>query len=299
MSVASGHERADSRIGPGVMPEPAKWRPRRLEKDQLLVHAVLIVATLFAVAPLIWCIFASFKSFKEVMESGTLLPHTWTLESYRAVFGLSNLWIGFRNTVVVSFTVTAVTVLTSTMAGYVLAKYRFWGRDALFVLLLATLMVPFAVILIPLYITVGSMGLSNHLGGVIVTGLCNTFGIFLMRQFMGSIPYEMLEAARIDGTSEWRIFIQLVIPLSASPMAALAILVFLGVWNDYLWPLVVLSSEDEQTLPLVLAGLQGFYSTRYDYLIAAAILTTIPLMLAYLFGSKYMIRGIAMTGLKF
>jgi multiple sugar transport system permease protein len=299
MSVASGHERADSRIGPRVMPEPAKRQARRLEKDQLLVHAVLIIAALVAVSPLVWCIFASFKPFKEVMESGTLLPHTWTLDSYRTVFGLSNLWIGFRNTVVVSFSVTAVTVLTSTMAGYVFAKYKFWGKEPLFLLLLATLMVPFAVILIPLYITVGSMGLSNHLGGVIVTGLCNTFGIFLMRQFMGSIPYEMLEAARVDGTSEWRIFIQLVIPLSASPMAALAILVFLGVWNDYLWPLVVLSSQDEQTLPLILNGLQGYYDTRYDYLIAAAIVTVIPLMIAYLFGSKYMIRGIAMTGLKF
>ncbi len=299
MSVASGHERADTRIGPRVMPEPAKRQVRWLEKDQLLIHAMLIIAALVAVSPLVWCIFASFKPFKEVMESGSLLPRTWTLDSYRTVFGLSNLWIGFRNTVVVSFSVTAVTVLTSTMAGYVFAKYRFWGKEPLFLLLLATLMVPFAVILIPLYITVGSMGLSNHLGGVIVTGLCNTFGIFLMRQFMGSIPYEMLEAARIDGTSEWRIFVQIVIPLSASPMAALAILVFLGVWNDYLWPLVVLSSQDEQTLPLILNGLQGYYDTRYDYLIAAAIVTVIPLMIAYLFGSKYMIRGIAMTGLKF
>jgi multiple sugar transport system permease protein len=299
MSVASGHERADSRIGARVTPGTTKPRAPRVEKDQILAHAVLIVATFVAVAPLVWCIFASFKPFKEVMESGTLLPHTWTLASYKSVLGLSNLWIGFRNTVVVSFTITVVSVLTSTLAGFVFAKYNFWGKEQLFLLLLATLMVPFAVILVPLYITIGSMGLSNQLGGVIITGLCNTFGIFLMRQFMGSIPFEMLEAARIDGTSEWRIFFQMVIPLSASPMAALAILIFLGVWNDYLWPLVVLSTQDNQTLPLILAGLQGYYIERYDYLIAAAILTVIPLMTAYLFGSKYMIRGIAMTGLKF
>jgi ABC-type glycerol-3-phosphate transport system permease component len=120
-----------------------------------------------------------------------------------------------------------------------------------------------------------------------------------MRQFMGNIPFELLEAARIDGSSEWRIFFQMVIPLSASPMAALSILIFLGVWNDFLWPSVVLSDQDKQTLPLILNGLQGYYQTQYDYLIAAAILTVIPLMIAYLFGSKYMIRGIAMTGLKF
>jgi ABC-type glycerol-3-phosphate transport system permease component len=299
MSVASGHERVDSRIGARVTPGPDRRRLRGVEPDQILAHAVLIIAAILAVSPLVWCIFASFKTFKEVMESPTLIPQHWTLASYQTVFGLSNLWIGFRNTVVVAFSVTAVSVITSTTAGFVFAKYRFWGKEALFLLLLATLMVPFAVILIPLYITVGSMGLSNHLGGVIVTGLCNTFGIFLMRQFMGSIPYEMLEAARIDGTSEWRIFIQMIIPLSASPMAALSILIFLGVWNDYLWPLVVLSSQDEQTLPLILNGLQGYYDTRYDYLIAAAIVTVIPLMAAYLFGSKYMIRGIAMTGLKF
>jgi multiple sugar transport system permease protein len=299
MSVASGHERADGTTVTPVTPAPTRRRARRIDLDQVLVHAVLIVAAFIAVAPLIWCIFASFKPFKEVMESPTLLPQTWTLASYKAVFGLSNIWTGFRNTVIVASSVTVVSVVTSTMAGYVFAKYRFWGKEALFLMLLASLMVPFAVILVPLYITIGNLGFSNQLTGVIITGLCNVFGIFLMRQFMSSIPYELLEAARIDGASEWRIFAQLVIPLSASPMAALAILIFLGVWNDYLWPLVVLSSQDRQTLPLILNGLQGYYNTRYDYLIAAAILTVIPLMVAYLFGSKYMIRGIAMTGLKF
>lgn len=297
MSAITDHGRVAGRAGTSTPPRPR--RRMRLEKDQLLVHVVLILAAFVALAPLVWCVFASFKPFKEVMESRTLLPQTWTLDAYRTVFGLSNIWTGLRNTAVVATSVTIVSVATSTLAGYVFAKYIFWGRDQLFLLLLATLMVPFAVILVPLYITVGSMGFSNQLSGVIVTGFCNTFGIFLMRQFMSSIPYELLEAARIDGASEWRIFLQLVIPLSASPMAALAILIFLGVWNDYLWPLVVLTSQDKQTLPLILNGLQGYYNTRYDYLITAAILTVIPLMIAYLFGSKYMIRGIAMTGMKF
>ena len=190
MTVAPGQERAAGLVGgAGTHPVPPRRRRIRVEKDQLLVHAVLTLAAFIALAPLVWCIFASFKPFKEVMESQTLLPHIWTLNAYQTVFGLSNIWTGFRNTVIVSVSVTAVSVLTSTVAGFVFAKYTFWGRDQLFLLLLATLMVPFAVILVPLYITVGNLGLSNQLGGVIVTGLCSTFGIFLMRQFMGSIPY--------------------------------------------------------------------------------------------------------------
>src|SRR6185437_1698500 len=187
----------------------------------------------------------------------------------------------------------------STMAGYVFAKYRFPGKELLFLVLLATLMVPFVVLLVPLYITISHAGLSDSLAGVIVTGFYSPFGIFMMRQFILTLPLELLEAARIDGASEWRIFGQIVIPLSASPAAALSIFIFLGTWNDYLWPFVVLTSPGNQTLPLFLTGLQGLFITRYDYLIAAGVLTSIPLMVAYVFGSKYMIRGVAMTGLKF
>jgi len=300
MAVSTPREGTYATGGEGpVTAVPRRRRAPRLRSGQVVLHAVLIVAALIALAPLVWCIFASFKPYKELLTSRDLLPHVWSLHSYRTVFGLTNLWTGFGNTVIVTVSVTVVSVGTSTMVGYVFAKYRFWGKDVLFFLLLATLMVPFAVILVPLYLTVSHLGLADQLGGVIVTGFFSTFGIFLMRQFMMSLPYELLEAARIDGASEWRTFAQIVIPLSASPMAALAIFIFLGVWNDYLWPLVVLTSTNHQTLPLVLAGLQGYYQTQYDYLIAAAIVTVIPLMIAYIFGSKYMIRGIAMTGLKF
>ena len=243
--------------------------------------------------------FGSFKAYHDLMESHDLLPRHWTLSAYQYVLGLTGLWTSFRNTIVVTLSITFVSVLTSTMAGYVFAKYRFPGKDLLFVVLLATLMVPFAVVLVPLYITISHVGLSDSLAGVIVTGFFSTFGIFMMRQFMMSLPTELLEAARIDGASEWRIFSQIVIPLSASPAAALSIFIFLGVWNDYLWPFVVLTSPSNQTLPLFLSGLQGLFITRYDYLLAAGLLSSIPLMLAYLFGSKYMIRGVAMTGLKF
>jgi multiple sugar transport system permease protein len=279
---------------------PARQRRRpRLHPGQWALYFVLFVGVLVALLPLVWAVFGSFKVFHELMESHDLLPHRWTLGAYQYVLGYSGLWSSFRNTVIVSGSVTIVSTLTSLMAGYVFAKYRFPGKDLLFIVLLATLMVPFAVVLVPLYITISHAGLSDNLAGVIVTGFYSTFGIFMMRQFMLSLPTELLEAARIDGASEWRIFGQIVIPLSASPAAALGIFIFLGTWNDYLWPFVVLTSPGNQTLPLFLSGLQGLFITRYDYLIAAGVLSSIPLMLAYLFGSKYMIRGIAMTGLKF
>ncbi|MDB5074759.1 MAG: binding-protein-dependent transport system inner rane component [Chloroflexi bacterium] len=286
-------------VGAHPSPMSALGRRQRPHFRQWVLYLLLIVGVFLALGPLVWAVFGSFKFLKELMESRDLLPNTWTLDAYQYVMSVSGVWTSFRNTVIVSVSVTVVSVLTSTMAGYVFAKYQFPGKSLLFVVLLTTLMVPFAVVLVPLYITISHVGLSDSLAGVIVTGFFSTFGIFMMRQFMLTLPLELLEAARIDGASEWRIFSQIVIPLSASPAAALGIFIFLGSWNDYLWPFVVLTSPNNQTLPLFLSGLQGLFITRYDYLIAAGVLSSIPLMLAYAFGSKYMIRGVAMTGLKF
>ncbi len=280
-------------------PKPVERRMSRIKPGQVIITVMLIIGVLIALAPLVWSVFGSVKPFQELMQSRDFLPHQWTFDAYQYVFSAANLWTSFRNTVIVTCSVTFVSVLTSTMAGYVFAKYKFPGKELLFLVLLATLMVPFVVVLVPLYITISHAGLSDSLAGVIVTGFYSTFGIFMMRQFILTLPLELLEAARIDGASEWRIFAQIVIPLSASPAAALSIFIFLGTWNDYLWPFVVLTSPNNQTLPLFLTGLQGLFITRYDYLIAAGVLTSIPLMVAYAFGSKYMIRGVAMTGLKF
>ncbi len=266
--------------------------------DQIILHAILIFFALAAVMPLVWCIFSSFKHFGEIIASTSLLPKVWTLDNYREVFRLTFLWSGFRNTIIVTCTVTAVSVFTSTLEGYVFAKFEFPGKDILFVGLLATMMIPFVVVMIPLFLIINGFGLHNQLGGIIVTGFFSTFGIFMLRQFMFNVPSELLDSGRIDGASEWRIFFQIIIPLSASPMAALGIFVFLGTWNDFLWPTIVLTSQDRQTLPIIISGLQGLYWQSYDYLITAAVITVVPLMVAYLFGSRYMIQGIAMTGLK-
>jgi len=276
-------------------------RARRIPRvrwGQVAAHIILIVVALVALLPLVWCVFASFKHFKELVSSTDLLPQVWTLDSYKAVFDLGSLWTGFRNTIIVTCSVTAAVVFTSTLEGYVFAKFDFPGKNILFTILLATMMVPFFVVLIPLYLIISGFHMTNHLTGLIVPGLFSAFGVFLIRQFMFNVPNELIESGRIDGASEARIFAQIVVPLARSPMAALGILTFLGVWNDFIWPQVVLTTQDRQTLPIIISGLQGLFWQNYDYLITAAVVSVLPLMVAYIFGSRYMIQGIAMTGLK-
>jgi multiple sugar transport system permease protein len=266
--------------------------------SQGLMHMVLVALAFLSLAPFVWSIFASFKPFKELVSSRDLLPHTWTLNSYREIFTRAHFLDAAQNSLIAAVSVTVATLLTSAAVGYVFAKYRFWGKDMLFTILLSTLMVPFSVILIPLYIRIADIGLSNSLGGIIITGLWSTFGIFMMRQFMETIPFELLDAARIDGASEWRIFFQIVTPLATAPLAALGVFTFLGNWDSYLWPLVVLNSPEKQTIPLILAGLRSLYWTRYDMWAAGSMLTVVPVMIIYAFASKWFIRGIAMTGIK-
>jgi len=277
---------------------PARpWLPHAF-LGQFVSHAILLLMSVLAIFPFIWMIFASFKTFKDLVSSTQMLPQVWTLNNYIEIASRINFPVAFLNSIIAATAVTVFTLFTSAALGYIFAKYRFWGKEKLFLLLLSTMMVPFAVVLVPLYLTVTGFGLANSLGGIIITGLWSSFGMFMLRQFMESIPFELIDAARIDGASEWRIFGQIVLPLSGAPLAALAVFAFLGNWDSYLWPLVVLSSPDKQTLPLVLAGLRNLWWTRYEMWSAGSMLTVVPVMLIYSLASKYFIRGIAMTGLK-
>jgi multiple sugar transport system permease protein len=272
--------------------------PIRTWLGQGFIHLILAGLAALAVLPLFWSIFASFKAYKELVTSHDFFPHVWTLANYVEILTKDGFNFAIVNSMVVSTLVTFSTLMTSTAVGYVFAKYSFPGRDKLFMVLLSTLMLPFAVVLVPLYVMIVSLNMTNELSGVIVVALWSTFGMFMMRQFMQSIPSELIDAARIDGAGEWRIFLSLVLPLSTAPMGALAVFTFLGSWDNYLWPLIVLSSPEKQTLPILLAGLRSLYWTRYDMWTAGSMLTIIPVMILYIFASKYFIRGVAMTGLK-
>jgi multiple sugar transport system permease protein len=270
----------------------------KFSASQLASHAVLLFVSLLAIVPFVWMFFASFKTFKDLVSNPGMLPQIWTVANYVEIISRVNFPIAFLNSAIAATMVTATTLLTSAALGFIFAKYRFWGKEILFFILLATMMVPFAVVLVPLYLTITGFGLANNLGGIIITGLWSSFGMFMLRQFMETIPSELIDAARIDGASEGRIFFQIILPLSGAPLAALGIFAFLGNWDSYLWPLVVLSSPDRQTLPLVLAGLRNLWWTRYEMWSAGSMLTVIPVMLIYGMASRYFIRGIAMTGLK-
>ena len=272
--------------------------PFRTWFTQAVIHLILLALSTIAVIPLIWSIFASFKYYKELVTTRDFFPRVWTLANYQEIITKQGFGVALVNSIVVSTIVTIATLLTSTAVGYVFAKYQFPGRDKLFTLLLSTMMLPFAVVLVPLYVMVVGLGLNNELSGVIVVALWSTFGMFMMRQFMSTIPSELIDAARIDGAGEWRIFLGIVMPLSTAPMGALAVFTFLGSWDNFLWPLVVLSSPEKQTLPILLAGLRSLYWTRYDMWTAGSMMTIIPVMLLYIAASKYFIRGVAMTGIK-
>lgn len=266
--------------------------------NQLLPHLVLLFLTFTSVMPFIWMFFGSFKTYVELTSSKALLPINWTLDNYIQITQRLGFVRGFFNTALVAIIVTTATLLTSALAGYVFAKYRFWGRERLFTVLLSTMMVPFAVVLVPLYVTVANLGLADKLAGIIITSLCSTFGIFLMRQFMESIPNDLIDAGRIDGAGEWWIFSRVVLPLAKAPLSALAVFTFLGSWDSFLWPLVVLTSPENRTLPLVLAGLRSLYWSRYEMFAAGSMLTVLPVMIIYGLASKQFVRGIAMTGIK-
>jgi ABC-type glycerol-3-phosphate transport system permease component len=259
---------------------------------------VLIILTFTSVMPFVWMFFGSFKSYVELTSVKTLWPIQWTVDNYSAIWQRASFPRGLVNTALVTIIVTVAVMLTSAVAGYVFAKYRFWGKEQLFTILLSTMMVPFAVVLVPLYVTIANIGLTDKLAGIIVTGLCSTFGIFMMRQFMESIPNDLIDAGRIDGAGEWWIFTRVVLPLATAPLSALAVFTFLGNWDSFLWPLVVLTSPGNRTLPLVLAGLRSLYWSRYELYAAGSMLTVVPVMILYAAASKQFVRGVAMTGLK-
>ncbi len=262
------------------------------------MHALLLILGVSVIMPFLWSFFASFKFFKELNTSPDFFPKVWTLKNYDEIITRVGFFDALRNSIIVAFAVTFCVLFTSSALGYVFAKYHFPGKDKLFAALLSTMMLPFAVVLVPLYITIVTFGLQNQLIGIIVVSTWSTFGIFMMRQFMESIPSELIDAARIDGSSEFRIYSLIILPLSAAPLAALAVMTFLAQWDNYLWPLVVINSPEKQTLPLLLAGLRSLYMTRYDLWTAGSMLTILPVMTLYVFASKYFIQGIATTGMK-
>ena len=206
--------------------------------------------------------------------------------------------IYLRNSVVVTIAATAITLLINSMAAFALAKYRFRGRNAIFVLIIATLMVPISVILVPVFLVITQIGWINNLWGVIIPGAATPTGVFLLRQYMLTIPDGLLDAGRIDGASEWRLYWQIVLPLAAPAMAVLAIFSIMWRWNDFLWPLIVLTRSELFTLQVGLNAFQGQLNVQWHYVLAMTVLTLLPITLVFAFLQRFITTGVASSGVK-
>jgi alpha-1,4-digalacturonate transport system permease protein len=203
-----------------------------------------------------------------------------------------------KNSVVVTVTATLITLLINSMAAFALSKYAFRGRNAIFLLIIATLMIPISVILVPVYPVITQIGWVNNLWGVIIPGAATPTGVFLLRQYMLTIPDELLDSGRIDGASEWRLYWQIVLPLAAPALAVLAIFSVMWRWNDFLWPLIVLNRSELFTLQLGLNAFQGELQVRWHYVLAMTVLTLLPITLIFAFLQRFITTGIATTGIK-
>ena len=263
------------------------------------VYLALLCVFVAAVIPFVWMISTSIKSGGGIFTvPPQWIPEEPTLEWYKRLFRDVNFTLHFKNSLIVSVTTTFFNLFFCSLAGYAFAKLRFAGRKRIFTLLMATLMIPGQITMIPVFLFLKRLGLLNTYSGLILPSCVGIFGIFLVRQFMLTIPDDLIEASRIDGCSEFRIYWNIILPLCKPVLATLGIITFMNSWNDFLWPLIVMVGEDRYTLPVALANLNGQYATKFGLLMAGAVVVVIPVILIFVLAQKYVIRGIATTGLK-
>jgi len=264
------------------------------------LYALLTVLLIVVITPFIWMILGSFKTQGALLQSPpTWWPRTVTLDNYTQLFSRLNFKQYFYNSTVVAVAVTAGNLLFCSMLGYALAMLNFKGKKALFGVVMATLMIPGVVTFVPLFVLVANIGLIDSLPGLILPFLVTPFGVFLMRQFFLGLPRDLLDAGRVDGAGELRIFARIFLPLAGPALATLGILTFLGSWNNFLWPLVVAQQEQHYTLPVALALYStGQNSTQYGLLLAGATVVVLPVLLVFLVFQRRFIEGIATTGIK-
>ncbi len=277
---------------------PARVRRSAL-LSQLALYALLVPAAFLVVFPFVVMLATAFKPQSEVVTfPPTLLPREWTLANFQLIWTRIPFAYLLRNSIVYSVVVTVVSLFFDAMCAYALARLHFRGRDAIFLVILATMMVPVQVTMIPLFTNLFEIGWVNTLQGLIVPHLSSAFGIFLLRQFFLTIPSDLEDAARMDGAGEFRIFWQIVLPLSGPAIATVFVFHFVYNWNDFLWPLIVTTSQEMRTLPTGLALFMGEHNVEYGLLLAGATIAAAPLVIAFLLAQKYFVRGIALTGLK-
>jgi multiple sugar transport system permease protein len=272
--------------------------PKRIITS-IAIHFGLVVVAFFATGPLLWMLSASLMPD---MEATRLPPRLWpeniNLIHYKTLFSQLNLLRYMGNSFVLASAVTLLSLLFNSLAGYAFAKLHFSGRAVIFRGLMAAMVIPGQVAMLPLFLMLRDMGLVNTYLGVIVPGMASIFGIFLIRQYARSIPDALLDAARIDGASELRIYWSLVLPLCRPILVTMAVFSFMGSWNDFMWPLIILTDDNLYTLPVALAGLMGEHAQDMELMMAGAVITLLPVMLIFLSLQRFYIQGLILGSLK-
>ena len=266
---------------------------------RLLLYGTLVAGGIVFLYPFAWMIAATLKPEPEIGGFG-IIPRHATLESYRLVFSKIAVLRGFANSLFVSLAVTGSVILFGSMVGYALSRLRFRGRDLVFNVALATMMIPAQLTLIPLYTLMVAFGWVDTYLALLVPAMMSSYAVLLFRQFFQTIPQSLIDAARLDGCSDWRILFTIVLPLSKPAITTVAILTFMGTWNDVLWPLMVIRDQEIMTMPLMvtLFAVGGGAEARLGAQLAAATLLALPVIAAYLFIQRYLIESIASSGMK-
>ncbi|MBV6716233.1 carbohydrate ABC transporter permease [Paenibacillus chitinolyticus] len=262
------------------------------------MFVLLALGGIVFLIPFVWMILSAFKPESEVLRiPPTLFPETFTMENFKNLFERMNFGVYLKNTLIVVL-FSFVGLFLNAMAGFGFAKYRFKGREGLFYLVLATMMIPGQVTMIPVYLILNSIELTNTLVGVVLPGLVGAFGVFLFRQFMSTIPDELLEATRLDGASELRTFAQIVLPISKPILSVQAILTFIAGWNSFLWPLIIANDEKLYTLSVGLSLLKGQYDSNFALQMAGSAFMVVPILIIFAIFQKYIIDNYSISGMK-
>lgn len=272
--------------------------PARGIAGNVILYVVVIVGAIAMFFPFLWTIITSITPGASLTLTPSLIPDDPSLDAYRRLFEERPFFRIMLNSLGLAVVTTLVQLFTSSTAAYVFSRLPFRGRGVVFAVYLATMMIPLQVLIVPLFVELKTLGLIDTYLGALLPTFASAFGIFLLRQAVNQVPRELDEAATLDGAGHFRIFWNVILPNIRPALATLTVFAFMGSWNSFLWPLVVLRSPELQTLPVALAGLQGQYTTQWDIVMAGSVVSVLPMLALYVFAQKYVIQGVANSGLK-
>lgn len=266
---------------------------------RVIIHIFLIITSIITLSPFVWMISASFMADGHAnVYPPRFFPDEFTIVQYESLFSRLNVSVNFINSLFLSLTVTLVSLLFNSLAGYAFAKFKFRMKDKLFNFLLSSMIIPAQVTMLPLFLMLKSMGLINTYFAIIIPGLANIFGIFLIRQYAISIPDSLIESAKIDGATDFQIYRRIILPLCMPILITLALFTFMGTWNDFMWPLIALTDNSLYTLPVALANLMLEHTKDPELMMAGSVITILPVLIVFLFLQRYYISGIMSGSIK-